>query len=377
MISKTFSVASLPALEEQLANLQTDQPFKPSFAFVFASIAHSIDDIMNIFNRYEISIIGCSSAGEIVDDRLYEQEIGVMLLDMPADAFCIVQTDHDQTELDVAANTLSTAALQTFDNPAIILLLSGIEVDAEYLTEALKLRMGESVCLFGGMAGDDFRLQETYVFGNYQISSQGLIALVVDNNKIAIEGMAYSGWEAIGIEHTVTEARGTTVYTINNEPALDVFLRYFGYYGNLNNDRDVATSQYPMQVKRKGGYSVLRSPTIAKENERAIVLAGKVKAGEKFHFSVSPGFEVIDSTIAGFEKMKKQQTYSPDALLLFSCKGRHASLGPLIEDEISRLHQCWNKPMIGFLSYGEIGCVENGFCDFHNETCTLVTLKEL
>ena len=33
-------------------------------------------------------------------------------------------------------------------------------------------------------------------------------------------------------------------------------------------------------------------------------------------------------------------------------------------------------PMIGFFSYGEIGNVKGGACDFHNETCSLVLLKE-
>jgi hypothetical protein len=32
--------------------------------------------------------------------------------------------------------------------------------------------------------------------------------------------------------------------------------------------------------------------------------------------------------------------------------------------------------MVGFLSYGEIGNVANGICDFHNETCSLITIKE-
>ena len=372
MQSITFSAADVSVLKKRLEN-DKNNTFLPNFAFVFTSVCHDLAAITAAFDEAGIRFIGCTSAGEIIDDTLYEQEIGVMLLDLPPNSFNIFGTSFHLNDLQTAGTALGNTAQKMYDKPAIILLSAGLETDGEHLTNIIKSCLGALVCMFGGMAGDDLLLKATYVFSNQFLSDSGLVALILDSEQVIVEGMAFSGWEAIGIEHTVTSAKGTTVYTINNEPALDVFIKYFGYYGN--SDRDVATAQYPMQLKRTDGYSVLRSPLLAKEEERAIVLAGGVEEGSVFRFSVSPGFEVIDSTIAGFQEMQKGQSHDPEALLLFSCKGRHASLGPLIEDEIAGLYRCWNKPMIGFLSYGEIGCVKNGFCDFHNETCTLVTLK--
>jgi hypothetical protein len=48
-----------------------------------------------------------------------------------------------------------------------------------------------------------------------------------------------------------------------------------------------------------------------------------------------------------------------------------------MEDEIRGIFEYWDKPMIGFFSYGEIGATEGAQCDFHNETCTLVSLKSI
>ncbi|MFK7936266.1 MAG: FIST C-terminal domain-containing protein, partial [Saprospiraceae bacterium] len=119
----------------------------------------------------------------------------------------------------------------------------------------------------------------------------------------------------------------------------------------------------------------LRSPLISNETDRSLMLAGGVQTGDQFRFSISPGLEVVDQTIAAFQDLKDQISEA-DALLLFSCKGRHAALGPMIEDEVKGIYDHWQQPMIGFFSYGEIGADHSGKCDFHNETCSLIVLRE-
>ncbi len=36
----------------------------------------------------------------------------------------------------------------------------------------------------------------------------------------------------------------------------------------------------------------------------------------------------------------------------------------------------WGAPMAGYFSYGEIGGPTSGSCDFHNETCMLLAVRE-
>ena len=130
-----------------------------------------------------------------------------------------------------------------------------------------------------------------------------------------------------------------------------------------------------MQLVRDGGHTVLRSPMFGNEADKTLVIGSSVKAGDQFKFSISPGMKVIDQTIAEFQDFKTNEVEA-DALILISCKGRHAAFGPMLEDEVRGIHSYWKKPMIGFMSYGEIGNMKNGICEFHNETCSLVLLKE-
>ena len=192
--------------------------------------------------------------------------------------------------------------------------------------------------------------------------------------------MATSGWEPNGLENVITEAEGNVVYTINNEPALDVFIRYIGRLDNTKvkgEDIPTMSAQYPLQIIRDKGEAVLRSPIIGNDEERSLTLAGFVKKGERFRFSISPGLDVIEKTIDNFEGFKQQQAEEADLLILFSCKGRHAAFGPMMEEEVAGIHRHWkNTPMVGFLSYGEIGNTQGGDFEFHNETCSLVAIKE-
>jgi len=52
------------------------------------------------------------------------------------------------------------------------------------------------------------------------------------------------------------------------------------------------------------------------------------------------------------------------------------ALGPMVEDEISAVHKLWEVPMVGFFTYGEIGSVSQGRCDFHNNTLVPVLINE-
>ena len=177
--------------------------------------------------------------------------------------------------------------------------------------------------------------------------------------------------------NVISKAVGNVVYEINDEPALDVFSRYFGLTerGSKFDQLINIQTNYPFQILRDSDQTVLRSPILVDQEEGTITLAASVQEGEKFRFSTSPGFEVIEQTVSEFGALHNEVPEA-DALILFSCKGRHGAFGPMLDDEIGGIHKFWQKPMIGFLTYGEFGNLKDTSCDFHNETCVLAILHE-
>ncbi|MBI1226914.1 MAG: hypothetical protein GC192_16905 [Bacteroidetes bacterium] len=373
---KTFIAKSVAGILPEIEALRSTD-FQPNLAVVFCSINFEMTEISALFNKLEMDMVGASTAGEIVNENVFDGIITGFLLEINKDYYEIFMQEYDNKNPFATCKAAGKFAANRFKNPSLLVISGGVAIDAEQIVYGLKAGVGNEVPIFGGLAADDLQLKATYVLTNGRSSSNGVAILALDNDKIELKGLATSGWEGVGMENTITHAEGNIVYTINEEPAVNAFIKYFGYFNNTESKMEVSdiSAQYPLQILQPDGSTVLRAPLMSLQESGALVLAGGVRNGDRFRFSIAPGFEVIDQTLEEFGDWKKQVDEA-DALILFSCKGRHAALGPLVEDEVKGIYDFWRKPMIGFFTYGEIGNAKNGVCEFHNETCSLVVLKE-
>ncbi len=375
---KSFVAHSVPEVGNQIANFRAEG-FRPTLSIVFTSVETDFAALQKVFDEAGVDVVGCTSAGEIVDDSVHESVIACMFLDMARDCYRIfagASTDSSTYQVCFEAGQIANAS---FPNPGVLLLSGGIRVDAEQLVFGVKDGVGREIPFFGGLAGDHLEMQKTLTFSNDFLTDDGVVCLILDADRIETLGMATSGWEALGPENLITKAEGNVVHSINGQPALDVMLRHFGFFGNKLPEGDIALRtlniQYPLQLVRESGDTVLRIPMFADYETRTITLAGGVRTGEKFRFSIAPGFHVVEKTVEEFSVMQEKMPQA-EAVILFSCIGRHTEFGPLIDEEVQGLYNHWQAPMIGFFTYGEIGNTPHNTTEFHNETCALVTLRE-
>ncbi|MGM0943559.1 MAG: FIST signal transduction protein [Bacteroidota bacterium] len=353
--------------------------FTPTLAIVFLSIKQDRKAISQMLEAKGISIFGATTAGEFIDGEIGEESVVIMLLDIKKEHFkCIHFETGDQQTLDISKQ-IGQIGLDTFKNPAFIIASGGISTDGEMIIKGIESAVGPKVTIFGGMAGDDFTMTGTYVFTNGHYEITGLVALILDEDKVQIAGLATSGWQPVGTVRTVTKSEGNTVYTIDDEPALDVVIKYMGINKNIDEWKEVIVnvgSEFPMQIQREGSEPVIRAPLFANKTDRSLVCAGSVPQGSKIRFSLAPDFNVIDKVIEECESVKENELPNADALIMFSCKARHLSLGPMVSDEIDSVKNVWGAPMAGFFSYGEMGKSTKGKHEFHNNTCSLVAISE-
>ncbi len=374
MKAHSLAADSVEALARQIQDLRAGG-FAPTLAIVFASIKHPLAEVGQVFVDARIDVFGASSAGEMcsgdASETVREQSIVALLLDLDPAAFRIRLGDLEgRTSFELGAAS-GRWARANFDRGPILVMATGLTTDGEQIVRGLQSEVGAGTPIFGGLAGDDLRFTQTFVFTGRKITSQGGIVLAFDGDRVALDGIASSGWVAVGAEKTVTKAEGNVVHTIDGVPALDLYKDYLG----LELDSDIRIPEYPLQIQREG-YSVLRAALTSVPDTRSLVYAGTVPEGAKVRFSCSPGSTITEQTLGEFRTLHGRVP-DAEALILFSCKARHMALGPLAEDEVVPMQQLWNRPMIGFFTYGEIGRNAEGATDFHNETCVLVTLKEV
>ncbi|MEI7896041.1 MAG: FIST N-terminal domain-containing protein [bacterium] len=372
---KTFSTDSVEGFRRSWAEHVSDG-FNPNSAVIFSSVALDLTEIVKLLQPSGVKVFGCSSCGEFLFDNhrqvISEGGLVCMMLDLVPGTFEIKLFSGAGRSSYELGNVIGKWAGDVFKNPAILLLGSGLETDGEQLVKGIQLVAGKDIGLFGGLAGDDAKFKETIVFSEKTLESHGAIAMIFDTTRYEIKGIATSGWVSIGADKIITHAEGNVVYTIDGQPALDVYKNYL----NINDsDLPEIGVEYPLLIKKPGAQDVLRAVINVDAEKKSLIFAGTVPNGAVVTFSSSPGFEIIEGTR---KKVGEFYTMNPetDALILFSCMARHNALGPTISEEISDAWQNWAKPLIGFFSYGEIGNYEHDACDFHNQTFTMVSIKQ-
>jgi hypothetical protein len=353
--------------------------YKPTLAVVFLSIKQDKEAISKLLDEKGIGIFGATTAGEFIDGDIGEESTAIMLLDInPADfEIMFIETGDENTRS--IAKHIGEEGLKKFTNPAFIVVSGGISTDGEMIIRGIEDAVGPEVTIFGGMAGDDFTMTGTYVFTNGKSSNNALVAIILDEDKVSVKGLATSGWRPVGTERTITKSEGNVVYTIDDVPALDVVIKYMGVSKDLDTWKDVIVnvgSEFPMQLLREAADPVLRAPLFANKADRSLTCAGSVPQGSKIRFSMPPTFDVIDKVVAECKNVKDNEQPEGEAMIMFSCKARHLSLGPIVGDEIQQVKDVWGTPMVGFFSYGEMGKASKGKHEFHNNTCSLVVLEE-
>ena len=384
MRAKSIKGNSTEEIKLELQQSMNDG-FRPTLAIVFISIRQDRQSICEMLHTKEIDIVGSTTCGEFTDGYQGEGSTVMILMDMPREAYTILFGETGEEDVSDLAGSIATTALKEFARPAFILCSTGfstkgVMLDGEKLVRSIEHIVGPHVTIFGGMAGDDLTMTGTFVFTYGKVTDRGMIALVVDEEKISLHGMAISGWKPIGISRTITKSSRNLLYAIDDQTAIEMYLKYLGKEVTSGEDKykmfeDIGM-HYPFQIDREVGEPAMVSPMTIDREENALVCEANVPQGASIRFSMPPDFDIVETVIDKAEALKDTKDVDSEALLIFSCAGRLSALGPLAYEENQRLHEVWKSPMAGFYSYGEYGRAINSRQEFHSTTCCWVVLKE-
>lgn len=353
--------------------------FKPTLAIVFISVKQDREAISKLLEEKNIQIFGATTAGEFIDGEIEEGSCVIMLLDIKPEYFKIVFSETGEYTTLENAIQLGIEGKNRFSNPAFIIASGWLSQDGEQIIEGITKGYGSDVAIFGGMAGDDLKLEGPVVFTNKNGSDKGLLGLIIDEDKVEINGIASCGWKAIGTTKSITKSAGNVVYTIDDKPALDTIIKYLGVEIDFDAGKEIVTqigAYYPLQMERENVAPVMRTAMFANREDRSLICAGNVPQGSKVRFSLPPDFDAIEKVVEECIELKNEKQLQADALIMFSCISRHLSFGILMKEEIDQVQQVWGAPLAGFFSYGEYGKSKTGKHEFHNNTCCVVALKE-
>jgi len=378
MQAKSIKGNSPEEIKSELTKSMADG-FHPTLAVVFISVNQDRNALIKVLDDAGITIYGATTNGEFIDEEIGKNSIAILLLNIHRDYFTVLFEGYPEKNYREITHDMGRKAIEKFAQPAFLIAGSNLETDAEQLLFGFEDVVGKQVNVFGCMAGDDFTFANQYVFTNHKSSNRGIVALVLDESKIKIKGIATCGWKAMGTEKTVTKSEGNRIYTIENIPVLELTQKYSGIE-NINKDNaslmvEIAT-QFPLQLQREQGDPVMRPGLLVNWDDGSFVCSGSIPQGAKVRFSLPPDLDVIDKVVDGIENLKATEMPEADAVIIFSCAGRLMSLGPLMTKEIEGVKTVWNVPMVGMFSNSELARATDGNLEMHNLTTCCVALKE-
>jgi len=260
-------------------NQSTEDGFRPTLAIVFLSINQDRNAICELFDNEGIAIFGATTNGEFIDSELEKESTAIFLLDTNPSNFTIFFSEFSDKNYQEVTQKIAKKALEKFKTPAFLVAGSHMETDAEQLLFGFEDIIGKDVNVFGGMAGDDYTFTEQFVFTNSKASNRGIVALVFDEEKIKMKGIATCGWKAVGTEKTVTKSEGNHVFTVDNVPVLDITKKYGGL-DELIPENDMQVIQiainFPIQLQREKGDPVMRPGLVVDWSNGSFYCGGTV-----------------------------------------------------------------------------------------------------
>lgn len=378
MKAKSIKGKFTEEIKAALAESKSDG-FIPTLAICFISKSMDRTAITQLLSAEGISVFGCTTNGEFINEEPEKDSAAILLLDINRDYFQIYFEEYPEKNYREITNAIARIAKEKFSAPAFLIAGSNFETDAEALLLGFEDVAGKDVNVYGCMAGDDFTFSEQFVFTNGQASTRGLVCIALDEDKIMIKGVATCGWKAVGTVKTVTKSIGTHVYTVDDTPVLDLTTKYGGLE-NVSPDNEglllEIAANLPLQLQREKGDPVMRPGLVIDWADHSFYCSGTVPEGSKVRFSLPPDFDVMEKVIMAVKNLKATEMPEADAVVVFSCAGRILSLGPLMTQELEGIKNVWNVPMAGMFSNSELGRATGGNLEMHNLTTCCIALKE-
>jgi hypothetical protein len=352
--------AGTEATEEALAGRSA------SLVIVFASITHDLPPLLEAVGRVTgpgVAIVGCSSMGEISAHGATDDSVVVAALGGPG---FDVQTRvaRGASGRRHAAGTEAAQCLSSVSGPnrALVLLCDGLTYEHHQIVRGAYASAGAAVPLVGGCAADNLTFTGTYQFygdgSGVEIMSDTVVGIAIGSDAPIGVGVAH-GWRRTNDAMVVTNSEESRIFQLDNEPALDVYLRLIGEDLSIADDPDKFHNRayyHPLGLARRDGDDI-RVVHAANASDRSLTCLANVPQGALAWLMETDPESLIGS--AGDSCAHALQMLAgapPVGLLTFDCGARKVMLGhDNAQREVAAIRRAaGDTPVGGFYTFGEI-----------------------
>jgi len=326
----------------------------------------------------DVDVIGSTSVGEMSsvmgfqDDSVALAMFTAQRVDITAGWATGISSDPEGA----TRRAVGDARAKTDKTPRLCLAFPSVALDEpSVVLHELRRALGDDVTVLGGGSGPRIVGDATLArqFYGDRVHDDAIAILLFSGPVLHSFGVD-TGWRAVGRTGTVTDAEGSSIQTIDGEPAVAFYEHYLGGGAKPSAGNPLAV------FEDESDDFYLRVPLRFDAATGTIEMAGRVTTGARVRLTVAVTEEIFDGTRSAVRKAIEgyPPASAPEAALVFSCAVRKLVLGTRTgtELDITRRELGPDMPVCGLYCYGEIAPIRTGPARFHNETIVAVLLGE-
>ena len=353
----------------------------PRIALVFASTQQPLPALLSELASLlpGTTLLGASSAGEFtgVEERKGSATLVAIAGDLGT---------HAVLAEGLAADVEGTIARAVSHLPprdparpyrTAIMLLDPLAGRSEEATLTAAALLGDDVKLAGGAAGDDLKMQKTFVGCGTRAASDAVVLAVVDS-KVPLGVGAAHGHRAMSRDHVVTDAEGAVVRTVDGRPAWEVWREDCRELSGVDPSTlaEAEIGGFLLRFEaglRTGTEYKVRAP-LSRGSDGSLAFACGIPQGTVFQIMRSEAeWQVASASLAATRARAQLGGADVAGAVVFDCICRNLILGSRFQDAVQAIRTALGgAPLAGFETYGEIALDVGDMSGFHNTTSVVL-----
>ncbi|WP_198663314.1 FIST signal transduction protein [Jiangella endophytica] len=349
---------------------------------VFCSPSRDLPELLHEIRSRSggLPLIGCTTGGEIASAGPSDASVVVAAFGGPGFAIETAVATQASHDLRTAGELVARCVPDRPDLPHKVLLLlsDGLAGDQQEMVRGAYSVLGAAVPLVGGCAGDDLKMTTTFqLYGDRVLTDAVVAAGIASPAPLGIG--VHHGWRRVGEPMLVTGSAGNRVYTLDDRPAVDVYLEHLGVGQPAGSDQEWLARlalTHPLGLRRASEEDHVRFITGGDFAERSLSCVAEVPNGALVWIMEGDAESVLEATDAACRgSLAALDGQPPLGMIAFDCIARRGVLGPAgIRAEVDRISAIASgAPVAGFYTYGEIARTR-GLHGFHNQTLVVLAV---
>jgi len=375
------------AAEQALEDITTDSA---DFVLVFSSTSYEYSAVSEGVQQVtgDAALIGASTAGEFTDKEFAEGSVVVTVISSEEMEF---YTGVGTGLADDIRGAVESAAADIPELPAEYPHRVGINLHDGLVGRGEEIAMLSyqqfPIPFAGGSAGDDLALEETVVFHDDEIVTDGVVLGIIASEKPLSLSVEH-GHKPISDPLTATDVDGNVVKELNGRPAYDVYTEHvaeaaadaYGIeaeaVGSDDPEFDQLLTFFQFGIQTGDGEYKVRWAGTTPDDSGPLHFATTIPEGTDLTVMHSPKDDQIASAREAAKLAQDGLETQAAGALVFDCACRAAILQDDFSDAVDAMADQLAVPLSGFETYGEVCMREGEMRGYHNTTSSVLLIPE-